>query len=560
MSEFERILSAVPIEDVIGDYVKLKKAGGTLSGKCPFHNEKSPSFHVWPGVGENSGYHCFGCGAAGDAVEFLQMHLGLAAGEALKLVAQIGRQTPPVFKNQNAEQLRRAELAKVLWAAMPAAEDPIGKKLSAEGWMVRALVSAQLRAAASSHDLDEVCDLGLVSKKTEGQFSSIVIAPEGSWIMAGRRLSTAEVDPTAFVVLTRQASGSITVEQRAKSSRSSVLCCQHTLERRREIKKIFITEDPLRMILAQRACGAALCSAAGHWRLNDVRDARSTFHQAEFVLDGKSFSDESISAWLEASAYGCLDLKQASDWLHLENASHALSGWVNRLIEDYRTHPEQTSQYVARAETFLESLNRAPIVKSIFGQEIVKGGIPATYSVEYTGGPLEALDGRQEVVLAPYDPSKFLLAEKRLRFLENALINLPYVDADQWQRLDINLFANHAPLVHKIGLTAARLKLSRELQDKPDLVLTFFFEELAHCDGYEHLAIYWTGRIANHPAFFDRLPDRLSDECRERCEDVNEGIDYVLKEAEKERRLSLSYMARLDADSEEALDQPRPNH
>ena len=57
-----------PIEDVISSYVSLKRAGSNLVGLCPFHNEKSPSFTVFPAT---RGFYCFGCGAGGDAITFI---------------------------------------------------------------------------------------------------------------------------------------------------------------------------------------------------------------------------------------------------------------------------------------------------------------------------------------------------------------------------------------------------------------------------------------------------------------------------------------------------------
>ena len=53
----------IHIEDVIGEYVKLKRSGRGLMGLCPFHGEKTPSFSVSPDLGI---YHCFGCQAHGD--------------------------------------------------------------------------------------------------------------------------------------------------------------------------------------------------------------------------------------------------------------------------------------------------------------------------------------------------------------------------------------------------------------------------------------------------------------------------------------------------------------
>lgn len=74
-----------PIEDIIGAHVTLKPAGvGTLKGLCPFHDERSPSFHVRPGVGR---FHCFGCGEGGDVITFVMKIDGLAFAEAVEYLA-----------------------------------------------------------------------------------------------------------------------------------------------------------------------------------------------------------------------------------------------------------------------------------------------------------------------------------------------------------------------------------------------------------------------------------------------------------------------------------------
>lgn len=83
--DVERITSAARIEDVVGDFVSLKKAGQNLKGLCPFHNEKTPSFTVSPAKGF---YKCFGCGAAGNSVGFLMAIEHFSYPEALKYLAQ----------------------------------------------------------------------------------------------------------------------------------------------------------------------------------------------------------------------------------------------------------------------------------------------------------------------------------------------------------------------------------------------------------------------------------------------------------------------------------------
>jgi len=64
----EEVRSRTDIVDLIGTYVRLQKKGGSYMGLCPFHNEKSPSFSVHAG---RQIYHCFGCGAGGNAFTFV---------------------------------------------------------------------------------------------------------------------------------------------------------------------------------------------------------------------------------------------------------------------------------------------------------------------------------------------------------------------------------------------------------------------------------------------------------------------------------------------------------
>jgi DNA primase len=80
----DRILEAALVEEVVGDFVHLKKRGTSMIGLCPFHNEKSPSFHVSPSKGI---FKCFGCGKGGDSVRFIMEHEKYSYPEALKYVA-----------------------------------------------------------------------------------------------------------------------------------------------------------------------------------------------------------------------------------------------------------------------------------------------------------------------------------------------------------------------------------------------------------------------------------------------------------------------------------------
>ncbi|MDA0972424.1 MAG: DNA primase [Bacteroidetes bacterium] len=80
-----QIFERAHIEDVVGDFVHLKKRGANLLGLCPFHNEKTPSFTVSPAKGL---YKCFGCGKGGNSVGFIMEHEHLSYPEALKFLAR----------------------------------------------------------------------------------------------------------------------------------------------------------------------------------------------------------------------------------------------------------------------------------------------------------------------------------------------------------------------------------------------------------------------------------------------------------------------------------------
>src|SRR6187549_1917197 len=73
------------IVQVIQEYVSLKRVGRTYKGLCPFHSEKTPSFHVDP---EKGFFHCFGCGAGGDVFKFLELHEKIGFPDAVRLLAQ----------------------------------------------------------------------------------------------------------------------------------------------------------------------------------------------------------------------------------------------------------------------------------------------------------------------------------------------------------------------------------------------------------------------------------------------------------------------------------------
>ena len=79
------IRDRAPIDEIVGDYVQLKNAGGgQKKGLCPFHDEKSPSFHVTPSKGY---FHCFGCQTGGDVIAFLMKIDHLTFSETIERLA-----------------------------------------------------------------------------------------------------------------------------------------------------------------------------------------------------------------------------------------------------------------------------------------------------------------------------------------------------------------------------------------------------------------------------------------------------------------------------------------
>ena len=82
--DIDKIINAARIEEVVGNFVELRKRGVNYIGLCPFHNEKTPSFNVNPAKGI---FKCFGCGEGGDAVSFLMKHEHYSYPEALRWLA-----------------------------------------------------------------------------------------------------------------------------------------------------------------------------------------------------------------------------------------------------------------------------------------------------------------------------------------------------------------------------------------------------------------------------------------------------------------------------------------
>src|ERR1700712_4215256 len=127
-SDIDEVRARINIADVVGEFVTLKSAGiGSMKGLCPFHDERSPSFHVRPQVGY---YHCFGCGEGGDVFTFLQKLDHVTFAEAVeRLAGQIGYELHYEDGGQATDHSNRARLL----AANEAAREWFIEQLTTEG-------------------------------------------------------------------------------------------------------------------------------------------------------------------------------------------------------------------------------------------------------------------------------------------------------------------------------------------------------------------------------------------------------------------------------------------
>jgi len=98
------LLNRVDVVEVVARYVRLKKTGANFQGLCPFHNEKTPSFSVSPA---KQFYHCFGCGAHGNAIGFLMAYGGMGYVDAVKDLASHAGMQVPESQPRSPEQAQR---------------------------------------------------------------------------------------------------------------------------------------------------------------------------------------------------------------------------------------------------------------------------------------------------------------------------------------------------------------------------------------------------------------------------------------------------------------------
>ncbi len=125
----EEIKARIPIEDLIGSYVKIDRAGKSFKARCPFHNEKTASFFISP---ERGGYYCFGCNAKGDIFTFVEQFEGLDFKGALKVLAD--RAGVPLIMDHKDES-ERDQLFRIMEDSAKFFEDQYAKSKEAQEYV-----------------------------------------------------------------------------------------------------------------------------------------------------------------------------------------------------------------------------------------------------------------------------------------------------------------------------------------------------------------------------------------------------------------------------------------
>ena len=156
----DQIRNALDISDVIGSYIQIKRAGNSAKALCPFHKEKTPSFHVNPA---RQAFHCFGCGAGGDVFKFVMLYENVDFPTALRMLASQGT----AFTEEHARLLKRyADHVIVVLDA-----DSAGQKaaLRSAELLIAEGLAVSLAALPQGEDPDS-----LILKKGPGAFDAVL--------------------------------------------------------------------------------------------------------------------------------------------------------------------------------------------------------------------------------------------------------------------------------------------------------------------------------------------------------------------------------------------------
>ena len=158
------------IVQVVQEYVPLRKAGRTYKGLCPFHSEKTPSFHVDPDKGF---FHCFGCGKGGDVFKFISEHEKVDFPEAVRMLAhKFGLALPERSEGSGEDDRRDAAVREALLKIHEAAAEYFREQLAARDVTIQTIEQLGLGFASQSRD-------GLKSRLLKAGFSQGLLLQSG---------------------------------------------------------------------------------------------------------------------------------------------------------------------------------------------------------------------------------------------------------------------------------------------------------------------------------------------------------------------------------------------
>ncbi|HNJ48711.1 MAG TPA: DNA primase, partial [Novosphingobium sp.] len=182
----DELRARITLSSVIGRTTRLTKAGHEFKACCPFHNEKSPSFTV---NDQKGFYHCFGCGAHGDAIRWMTDQRGLSFMDAVKeLAAEAGMEVPA----PDPRAAQRAEQQAGLHDVLSAAQDFYRAQLDAgEGAKARAYLGSR---RFDAHTLERF-GFGYAPGARQALKSALAKFPEAMLIEAGLRIAVDDKEP-----------------------------------------------------------------------------------------------------------------------------------------------------------------------------------------------------------------------------------------------------------------------------------------------------------------------------------------------------------------------------
>lgn len=220
----DQVIQTAKVEEVINDFVNLKKRGANFLGLCPFHNEKTPSFNVSP---SKNIYKCFGCGKAGDPIQFVIEHEKLSYPEAIRYLAKkynikLDEISDSKSSEQYQEELKHESYSLINDFAVKIYTDalfnhPGGKSIALSYFKERGFLDSTIRAFQLGYAPEErdflvhqliekgfnskyIEEIGLSNKNGHDFFTNRVIFPIHSVVgkviaFSGRKLSQQEFGP-----------------------------------------------------------------------------------------------------------------------------------------------------------------------------------------------------------------------------------------------------------------------------------------------------------------------------------------------------------------------------